>query len=547
MIARPGPGHHRLHRAAGGRTARCARGATRELPAAFPPPGLGGARPRGDLDHRAARRRARRWPRRASPAPRSPPSASPTSARPRSSGSARPASPIHRAIVWQCRRTADAVRRAEGRRARAGDRARRPGLVLDAVLLRHQDRLAARPRAVGARARAERGELAFGTVDTLARVAAHGRRASTPPTPPTPRARSAWTSAHGSRWDDEMLARLTACPREVLARRWSTRRGPIRRDERRGRLPAGVPIAGIAGDQQAALFGQALLRGRHAPRTPTAPAASCCMNTGEHAGGLRAWAADHRGLAHRRPRRAYALEGSVFIAGAAVQWLRDGLGIVGSAGETRGARRVRARHRRRVLWCRPSWASARPYWDPYARGTLVGLTRGTTARAPGARHAGGHRLPEPRRAGRDGGRRQGRAARLSSVDGGAVANNFLCQFQADVLDTAVLRPARDRDRPAMGAALPGRASAAGFWTLARRAGLPPVRSTAHIRPAHGSGDARWPLRAAGAAPSSGHAHWDKESADEGGCLTGAEPVVIALAAPAVVVGARPRRRLSRAS
>jgi glycerol kinase len=201
-------------------------------------------------------------------------------------------------------------------------------------------------------------------------------------------------------------------------------------------LPAGVPIAGIAGDQQAALFGQAC----YAPGSAKNTYGTGCfvlLNTGEAA------VASSHGLLTTIAwriggRTCYALEGSVFIAGAAVQWLRDGLGVIRQAAETQAL--AESVEDTGGVYFVPAFVGlGAPYWDQYARGTIVGITRGTT-RAHLVRAA----LEAIAWQSRDVLEAMAADARTRlpalKVDGGAAANDFLCQFQADVLDAAVVRP-----------------------------------------------------------------------------------------------------------
>ena len=269
------------------------------------------------------------------------------------------------------------VRRAEGRGARgAGARAHRAGARR--VLLRHQDRAGCSTTCRGARRAGRAGRARLRHRRQLARCGSSPAAASTPPTPPTPRARSASTSRTVA-WDGEMLARARRSARGA-ARPWSTPPARVARDERpSGWLPAGVPIAGIAGDQQAALFGQAcyeagqrqehlrhrLLRAaEHRRRRPWPPAHGLLTTVAWRIGG----------------RTTYALEGSVFIAGAAVQWLRDGLGVI--AQRRRDARRSPSRCPTPAACtsCRPSSASARRTGTP----TRAARSSGSRA-APRAR------------------------------------------------------------------------------------------------------------------------------------------------------------------
>jgi glycerol kinase len=256
-------------------------------------------------------------------------------------------------------------------------------------------------------------------------------------------------------WDDEMLE-LLGVPREVLPAVVDSS-GVCAETSDVGWLPAGVPIAGIAGDQQAALFGQACYEPGSAKNT-YGTGCFALLNTGAapvvSGHGLLTTVAWRIG-----GRATYALEGSVFIAGAAVQWLRDGLGVVTRAAETQAL--AESIEDTGGVYFVPAFVGlGAPYWDPYARGTVVGLTRGTT-RA----HLVRATLEAIAYQSRDVLEAMAADAKVAlralKVDGGAVANDFLCQFQADVLDAAVLRP-RVIETTALGAAfLAGLGS--GFW------------------------------------------------------------------------------------
>jgi glycerol kinase len=195
-------------------------------------------------------------------------------------------------------------------------------------------------------------------------------------------------------------------------------------------------VAGIAGDQQAALFGQACVEPGMAKNT-YGTGCFALLNTGARAvasaEGLLttvAWTVEDR--------TTYALEGAVFIAGAAVQWLRDGLGIIRQAGETQAL--AESVPDTGGVYLVPAFVGlGAPYWDPYARGTLVGVTRGTT-RAHLARAALEAIAYQSRDVLDTMKRESGVPLTTLRVDGGAAANDFLCQFQADVLDVEVLRP-----------------------------------------------------------------------------------------------------------
>jgi glycerol kinase len=356
--------------------------------------------------------------------------------------------PVANAIVWQDRRTAplcDALR-AAGHEATF---TRKTGLVLDAYFSGTKLKWLL-DNTPGVRARAARGELAFGTVDSwliwnLSGGAAHV-------TDPSNASRTLLFDIHRGDWDDELLALLDV-PRLVLPRVVSS--SEICADA--AVMGTAVPIAGIAGDQQAALFGQACLEAGLAKNTY---GTGCFMllNTG-HA----AVASKHHLLSTVAWRRDqvtdYALEGSVFVAGAVVQWLRDGLRIIHSAKEVEALAASVADNG--GVYLVPAFVGlGAPHWDSYARGAIFGLTRGATAGhlARAALEAIAYQSVEVLRA-----MEADAGLHLSElrVDGGATANNLLMQFQADLLGVAVVRP-KVTETTALGAAyLAG--LAVGFW------------------------------------------------------------------------------------
>jgi glycerol kinase len=303
----------------------------------------------------------------------------------------------------------------------------------------------------GARARAGRGELAFGTVDTwLAWKLSRGRLHVTDPSNAS---RTLLYDIEHGRWDEDLLE-LFRVPRAVLpeVRESSGVYGEASADI----LGAGVPIAGIAGDQQAALFGQ----GCHAPGMAKNTYGTGCfmlLHTGgdriESAQGLVTTRAATTGAAE------YALEGSVFIAGAVVQWLRDGLKLIGSAGDVEAL--AASVPDSGGVYLVPAFAGlGAPHWDAYARGAMLGLTRGTTGAhlARAALESIAFQSAEVL-----GAMERDSGVRLAElrVDGGATANALLMQFQADLLGVPVVRP-RVLETTALGAAyLAG--LAAGVW------------------------------------------------------------------------------------
>jgi glycerol kinase len=362
----------------------------------------------------------------------------------------RTGAPLHNAIVWQDRRTAASCDRLK--RAGHGPAIRRAtGLVPDPYFSASKVRWLL-DHVPGARRRAGRGELAFGTVDSwllwnLTGGAVHA-------TDPGNASRTLLFNLRARDWDDDLL-RLFGVPRELLP-------GVRPSSGVLGETVAGlfgrpIPIAGVAGDQQAALFGQ----GGLTPGVVKNTYGTGCfllMNTGPRPRCSRHGLLST--LAWTLPDGTdYALEGSVFIGGAVIQWLRDGLGLIAAAPEIEAlAGRVPDSG---GVYLVPAFAGlGAPHWDPYARGTIAGLTRGTTAAhlARAALEAIAFQVADVLDVMR-------RDARLPipelRADGGAAASNLLLQFQADLLQTPVVRP-RVLETTALGAAfLAG--LAVGFW------------------------------------------------------------------------------------
>jgi glycerol kinase len=339
--------------------------------------------------------------------------------------------PIHPAIVWQCRRTAPMCDRlrADGLEPLVRERT---GLVLDAYFSGTKLRWLL-DHVPDARRRAERGALAFGTVDAWLLWRLTGGRVHA--TDATNASRTLLLNLATVEWDDALLKALDV-PREVLPAVVPSS-GEVGETADLGWLPRGVPVAGIAGDQQAALFGQGCVRPGEG-KTTYGTGCFLLMNTGARpiasARGLLSTVAWRLG-----GRTTYALEGAVFVAGAALQWLRDGLGVLRAAGESQALAASVADTG--GVYLVPAFVGlGAPYWDPYARGTIVGLTRGTT-RAHLARAALEAIAYQNRDVLEAMTADAGLPLRALRVDGGAAANDFLCQFQADVLDVPVERPA----------------------------------------------------------------------------------------------------------
>ena len=337
--------------------------------------------------------------------------------------------PIGNAIVWQCRRTAEACEELIERGL--GDKIReKTGLLPDPYfsatklqyILDHTD---------GARERAARGELCFGTVDTWLLYSLSGGRIFA--TDPSNASRTMLYNLKGGDWDDDLLA-LFDIPRAMLPeiRPSASLFGYTDPDV----LGARIPITGVAGDQQAALFGQ----GCHSTgslKNTYGTGGFLLMNTGDTPifdnSGLLTTVAWQIG-----EERSFALEGSVFVCGSAVQWLRDGLKIIKSAEETEEiARSVKDTA---GLYLVPAFTGlGAPHWDPFARGMMIGITRATgraeivraTLEAMAYQAADVIDLME---------RAVGRRISELRVDGGAAANDFLLEFQSNLLGIPVIRP-----------------------------------------------------------------------------------------------------------
>jgi glycerol kinase len=359
--------------------------------------------------------------------------------------------PLHRAIVWQDRRTAE---RCEELRAAGHERLvrERTGLVLDPYfsgtkiewLLQNVE---------GLRERARDGRAVFGTVDAWLIFKLTGEHA----TDPSNASRTMLYDIAAGRWDPELLALLDV-PERALPRVGASAGmlGVTKPEALHGHE---VPVAGVAGDQQAALFGQACVDPGMGKNT-YGTGSFALLNTGftapEPAPGLLSTVAWGIGGS-----TAYALEASIFVTGAAVQWLRDGLGVIEHASDTE-ALAATLQGNDGVYFVPALTGLGSPHWDPYARGTIVGLTRGTgrahLARATleaiayqtvDALEAMGRASPEP----------------LSELraDGGATVNRWLMQFQADVLGVPVVVP-EIAETTALGAAyLAG--VGVGAWTV----------------------------------------------------------------------------------
>ena len=362
--------------------------------------------------------------------------------------------PVAPAIVWQCRRTAS---RCDELRAAglAPLFQERTGLVLDAYF--SGTKVAWLLNNVpGARQRAMAGNLLFGTVDSwlvwkLTGGASHVIDI-------TNASRTLLFDLHHGTWGDELLEALHV-PRQVLPRVVASSGITGATAAGLGAIPAGVPIAGIAGDQQAALFGQGCFEPGSA-KTTYGTGCFLLLNTGTAAVASRhqllttvAWQFQSEAA------RVYALEGSVFIGGAVVQWLRDELGLITTAAETEQI--ALSVPDTAGVYLVPAFTGlGAPYWDQDARGTITGLTRGVNRAhiVRAALEGIAHQVADVVGAMEAD---SGLPLLAMRVDGGAAANDFLMQFQADLLDRPLVRPANLETTAFGAAALAGLAT--GFW------------------------------------------------------------------------------------
>lgn len=358
--------------------------------------------------------------------------------------------PVHKAIVWQCRRTAgycDELKKlgmAEFLRSKTG-------LVLDAYFSATKLRWLL-DNVIGARERAEKGKLLFGTVDSWIIWKLTGGKVHV--TDYSNASRTMLFNIHTLKWDEEIL-RVLKIPQQILPEvKPSSHVYGYTDSKLFGRE---VPIAGAGGDQQCALFGQTYFE-RGEVKNTYGTGGFMLMNTGtapvnSHNGLVTtiAWGVDDK--------VEYALEGSIFVAGAAVQWLRDELGLIRDAAESE----VLAKSVPDANGCYvvPAFVGlGAPYWDQYARGAIVGLTRGVNRNhiVRATLESIAYQVNDVLMAMQED---SGMPITSLRVDGGACDNDFLMQFQADILNTSVVRP-YCIETTAMGAAyLAG--LAVGYW------------------------------------------------------------------------------------
>ena len=336
--------------------------------------------------------------------------------------------PVHNAIVWQCRRTAD---RCDELKGSGLDITAHTGLPIDAYFSATKLEWLLR-NVPGAMDKAKAGKLCFGTTDSWVLWKLTG--GSVHATDYTNASRTMLFNIDSLAWDNDILSHLDIPP-SVLPD-VSPSSGLFGETVESGSLPAGIPIAGMAGDQQAALFGQACFA-QGTIKNTYGTGSFILLNAGS-----KRPVSDH-GLivtlaCGERGEPVYALEGAIFIAGAAIQWLRDGLGIVRSASDSENIARA-VPDNGGVYFVPALTGLGAPYWDQAARGSIYGITRGTTSNhlVRAALEAMCYQTRDVLEAMRED---SGLEIGSLKVDGGAVANDFMCQFQADILGVEVVRP-----------------------------------------------------------------------------------------------------------
>ncbi len=360
--------------------------------------------------------------------------------------------PVHHAIVWQDRRGAEICSNLS-EQGYDDTVASKTGLVIDAYFSGSKVKWLF-DNVEGLKERAQRGEIAFGTIDSWLIFKLTGGNAHV--TDYTNASRTLMYNIFDLRWDDELLEMLGGVPREVLPEVKPS--SYVYGNTDASVFGAEVPVAGVAGDQQAALFGEVAFE-RGLTKNTYGTGSFALMNTGNEAIKSErqmlttiAW-----GLGDEPVE--YALEGAIFITGAAVQWLRDGLGIIESARETEEL--AASLDSNDDVYFVPGLVGlGAPHWDSYARGTIIGITRGTT-RAHMARAALESMCYQTRDAVEAMAADSGIEIPTFKADGGAAANRWMMQFQADILGVQVEVP-ETLETTALGAAyLAGLAT--GFW------------------------------------------------------------------------------------
>ncbi|MBL7071584.1 MAG: glycerol kinase GlpK [Candidatus Omnitrophica bacterium] len=361
--------------------------------------------------------------------------------------------PVYNAIVWQCRRTAGRCDRLKDKKGEAAFFRKRTGLPIDAYFSATKIEWILK-NVRGALSKAKKGRLCFGTTDSWILWKLTGGKIHA--TDHTNASRTMLFNIDRFQWDESILKRF-GIPEAMLPR--------VRRSSsvfgktiKIGKLPSGIPISGIAGDQQAALFGQMCFM----PGTMKSTYGTGCfvlLNTGKKRPVSKHGLIVTLGCG-TTGEPVYVLEGAIFIAGAAIQWLRDGLKLLRNASDSE--KMAYAVSDNAGVYFVPALVGmGAPYWDQNARGSITGITRGARSDhiVRAALEAMCYQTKDVLEAMQ---KDSGLRIKSLKVDGGAVANNFLCQFQADVLGVDVIRPETIETTSCGAAYLAGLAT--GYWS-----------------------------------------------------------------------------------
>ncbi len=360
--------------------------------------------------------------------------------------------PIYNAICWQCRRTADRCDQLKKKTGEIGFFKNRTGLTIDAYFSATKIEWILK-NIKGAHEKGKSGHLCFGTTDTWVLWKLTGGKVHA--TDYTNASRTMLFNIEKLKWDEEILKKF-GIPKTILPQTMKSS-GIFGRTIKIGSLPQGIPIAGIAGDQQAALFGQACFEPGEIKNT-YGTGCFILLNIGKVRILSRYGLITTLGCGSTGE-PVYVLEGAIFIAGAAIQWLRDGLNVLSSAQESERMARL-VKDNAGVYFVPALVGLGAPYWDQNARGAIFGLTRGVTSNhlVRAALEAMCYQTKDVLAAMQ---KDAGLKIKSLKVDGGAVKNNFLCQFQSDILGIDVIRP-KVIESTSLGAAyLAG--LAVGYW------------------------------------------------------------------------------------
>lgn len=359
--------------------------------------------------------------------------------------------PVYNAIVWQCRRTAGRCDQLKKKKGMSAFIRKRTGLPIDAYFSATKIEWILKNKLKDQRSKIK--QLVFGTTDTWILWKLTGGISHA--TDYTNASRTMLFNIETLEWDKDIL-KLFNIPPEILPQAIPSS-GNFGKTVKIGKLPAGIPISGIAGDQQAALFGQTCFAPGEMKNT-YGTGSFILLNTGgkrvdSHHGLITTLACGPEGKA------AYALEGSIFIAGAAIQWLRDQLGIIKKSSDSESLA-LAVKDNAGVYFVPAFVGLGAPYWDQNARGTIIGLTRGANKKhlVRSALEAICYSTKDVIAVMQ---KESGLNTTSLKIDGGAAANNFICQFQADILGIKIERP-KIIETTSLGAAyLAG--LAVGFW------------------------------------------------------------------------------------